>query len=41
MYNLGPQFKINQDDLKVNDKCIFIGPKYRIEVLTERLLRIE
>ena len=41
MYNLGPQFKINQDDLKVNNKCIFIGPKYRIEVLTERLIRIE
>ena len=41
MYNLGPQFHLNQDNLRVNEKCIFIGPKYRIEVLTERLIRIE
>ena len=41
MYNLGPQFHLNQDNLRVNEKCIFIGPKYRIEVLTERLIRLE
>ena len=41
MYNLCPQFHLNQDNLRVNEKCIFIGPKYRIEVLTERLIRLE
>ena len=41
MYNLGPQFHLNQDNLRVNERCIFIGPKYRIEVLTERLIRLE
>ena len=41
MYNLGPQFKIDQDKLKVNEKCVFTGNRYRIEVLSERLIRIE
>ncbi len=41
MYNLGNQFYINQNKLKVNPKCILIGSKYRIEILTERLIRLE
>ena len=41
MYNLGPQFRIDQEKLKVNEKCVFTGNKYRIEVLSERLIRIE
>ena len=41
MYDLGPQFKINQEDLKVDPNCILVGEKYRIQVLTERLIRFE
>ncbi len=42
MYNLGEQF-INSDanKLKSNENSIFCGTKYRITVLTERLLRLE
>jgi len=41
MYDLGPHFAINQDKLQVNPKCVLIGEKYRIQVLTERLIRLE
>ena len=41
MYDLGPQFKINQQDLIVEPKSIVLGQKFRIEVLTERLIRLE
>ena len=41
MYDLGFQFKINQDNLKVPTKSIIIGKKFRIEILTERLIRFE
>ena len=36
MYDLGNQFKINKDNLKVNEKAIIIGQKFRIQILTER-----
>ena len=41
MYDLGPSFRIKQDDLKVNAKAIVLGTKFRIEVLSERLIRFE
>ena len=42
MYNLGDHFKNkNPDNLKALDKVIFKGNKYRITVLTERLVRLE
>ncbi len=41
MYNLGDQFKINQELALMNPKQITKGNKYRITVLTERLLRLE
>ena len=41
MYDLGPQFKINQYNLIVNPECILVGSKFRIQVLTERLIRLE
>lgn len=41
MYDLGPQFKMNQDKLKVNQDCILKGKKFRIQILTERLIRLE
>ena len=41
MYDLGKQFKINEKDLKVNPKAILMGQKFRIQVLTERLIRFE
>jgi len=41
MYDLGPQFKINQRNLKVDSKSIVMGEKFRIQVLTERLIRLE
>lgn len=41
MYDLGPEFKLKTDNLKVNSKAIIMGPKFRIEVLSERLIRLE
>lgn len=41
MYDLGEQFHINLDKLKTNSKSIVQGNKYRISVLTERLIRLE
>lgn len=40
MYNLGEQFKMNTNST-ANEECTFKGEKYRITVLTERLLRLE
>ena len=41
MYDLGQQFRINQNNLKVSPDVTIIREKYRIQVLTERLIRIE
>ena len=41
MYNLGEHFNMNLDRSKSNNKCIFKGEKYRITVLSERLVRLE
>ena len=41
MYELGNQFKINKDNLKVNEKSVLVGKKFRIQILTERLIRFE
>lgn len=41
MYNLGEQFKFDYEKAKPNKECVFQGNKYRITVLTERLVRLE
>ena len=41
MYNLGEQFKVNVEDIKANPECVYTGEKYRITVLTDRLVRLE
>lgn len=41
MYNLGDQFKMDYEKAKANKECVFQGNKYRITVLTERLIRLE
>lgn len=42
MYDLGDSFKNkNPEHLKAMDKVVFQGEKYRISVLTERLVRLE
>ncbi len=41
MYNLGEQFEMNHELALMNPKQIIRGQKYRITVLTERLLRLE
>lgn len=41
MYNLGSQFEFNYEAAKANEKAVFKGKKYRITVLTERLIRLE
>lgn len=41
MANLGEHFRVNYSKAKANQKNIFQGEKYRITVLTERLLRLE
>ena len=41
MYDLGQSFKMNKEDLIVNEKAIILGNKFRIEVLSERLIRFE
>jgi hypothetical protein len=41
VYNLGEQFKFDYTKSKANKESIFQGSKYRITVLTERLVRLE
>ena len=41
MYDLGQQFKLDLNKSISNPECIFKGNKYRITVLTERLVRLE
>ena len=41
MYDLGPQFYINLDKLKTNQSAVLQGQKFRISILTERLIRLE
>ena len=41
MYDLGKQFKFDLDKSTANKECIFRGAKYRITILTERLVRLE
>lgn len=41
MYDLGEQFKIDLSKAVANSACVFKGNKYRITVLTERLVRLE
>ncbi len=41
MYDLGKQFKVDASKLLANPDCIFQGDKYRITILTERLVRLE
>jgi alpha-glucosidase (family GH31 glycosyl hydrolase) len=41
MYNLGDHFIIDYNNAKSKEKAIFQGKKYRITILTERLIRLE
>ena len=41
MYELGDQFRFDLNKSTANKDCIFKGDKYRITVLTERLVRLE
>ena len=41
MYNLGDHFKIDKEAILANPECVYQGSKYRITVLTERLVRLE
>ena len=41
MYELGDCFKIDLNKSVANSECVFKGNKYRITVLTERLVRLE
>ena len=41
MYDLGDQFALDLSRAKADPSCVFMGEKYRITVLTERLLRLE
>ena len=41
MYEFGNQFKFNFENALSNPECVFKGAKYRITVLTERLIRLE
>ena len=41
MYNLGVQFKFDYDKAKPNKEAVIQGKKYRITILTERLVRLE
>ena len=41
MYKLGQQFEFDYERAKANPKCIVAGNKYRITVMTERLIRLE
>ena len=41
MYDLGSQFKYDINKSTANPECVFRGDKYRITILTERLVRLE
>ena len=41
MYKIGEQFNIDYESAKANPKCVIMGQKYRITVMTERLVRLE
>ena len=41
VYDLGPSFHIDLNDLKSKDAAICLGEKFRFTVLTERLIRME
>ena len=41
MYDLGEYFKFDLNKSTANKECVFKGDKYRITVLTERLIRLE
>ena len=41
MYQLGKQFEIDYTNIKPNDKSVIQGKKFRITVLTERVVRLE
>ncbi len=41
MYDLGEHFKIDLNDIKANPECIYTGNKYRISILSDRLIRLE
>ncbi len=41
MYNLGSQFVFDYEKAQPNPKAVIKGKKYRITVLTERLIRLE
>lgn len=41
MYNLGEHFKMPLEDIIANPECVYMGKKYRITILTERLIRLE
>ena len=41
MYDLGQSFRINPNTLRVDKKNIIMGKAFRIEVLSERLIRFE
>ena len=41
MYDLGESFKFDLNKAIANNECVFKGNKYRITVLTERLVRLE
>ncbi len=41
MYDLGDQFKLDLNKALANPACVLSGDKYRITVLTERLIRLE
>lgn len=41
MYELGDCFKFDLNKSKANQECVFKGNKYRVTVLTERLVRLE
>ena len=41
MYELGNYFKFDLNKSTANKECVFKGDKYRITILTERLVRLE
>ena len=41
MYNLGDPFKFNYEKSKVNPLSVIQGNKYRVTIMTERLIRFE
>jgi alpha-glucosidase (family GH31 glycosyl hydrolase) len=41
VYNLGEQFKVDYEKAKPNELSVIQGKKYRITIMTERLIRFE